>query len=70
MPLSRTTSRTAVWISLLTIAALALACSGGAGPGGGSGTITLQGAGATFPNPLYQKWVSEFGKAQSNIHID
>ena len=28
----------------------------------GSGTVTLQGAGASFPAPLYQKWVSEYGK--------
>jgi phosphate transport system substrate-binding protein len=30
----------------------------------------LQGAGATFPNPLYQKWVSEYGKVHPNIAID
>ncbi len=40
-------------------------CSGNSG-----GDIRLQGAGATFPNPLYQKWVSEYGKQQSNIKID
>src|SRR5437588_4922553 len=43
-----------------------LACSGG----GGGGTISLQGAGATFPNPLYQKWMSEYGKANPNVRID
>src|SRR2546423_8479646 len=42
------------------------ACSSG----GGGGTISLQGAGATFPNPLYQKWMSEYGKANSSIKID
>jgi phosphate transport system substrate-binding protein len=26
--------------------------------------------GATFPNPLYQKWVSEYGKLHTNIKID
>jgi len=26
--------------------------------------------GATFPNPLYQKWVSEYGKLHQNIKID
>jgi phosphate transport system substrate-binding protein len=30
----------------------------------------LQGAGATFPNPLYQKWLSEYGKAHGNVKID
>ena len=42
-----------------------LACNGG-----GSGTVSLQGAGATFPNPLYQKWLSEYGKLHANVRID
>jgi phosphate transport system substrate-binding protein len=46
-----------------------LACSGGQGTGSGS-TVRLQGAGATFPNPLYQKWMSEYGKLNPNIKID
>jgi phosphate transport system substrate-binding protein len=54
---------------------LAAGCSGergGAGPGGGAsgGTVRLQGAGATFPNPLYQKWLSEYGKAHADMKID
>ena len=56
---------------IFAVAALAAACSGersgGAGPGG---AVRLQGAGATFPNPLYQKWLSEYGKANPNIRID
>jgi len=32
--------------------------------------IQLAGMGATFPNPLYQKWVSEYGKLHTNIKID
>jgi phosphate transport system substrate-binding protein len=36
----------------------------------GNGSVSLQGAGATFPNPLYQKWLSEYGRAHSNIRID
>jgi phosphate transport system substrate-binding protein len=47
----------------------AFACSG-SGPGTGGGPISLQGAGATFPNPLYQKWVSEYGKLHPNVRID
>src|ERR1043166_5350733 len=43
------------------------ACGGG---GGSSSEIRLQGAGATFPNPLYQKWLSEYGKAHANVKID
>ena len=30
----------------------------------------LQGAGATFPNPLYQKWVSEYQKSHPDVKID
>jgi phosphate transport system substrate-binding protein len=70
------TLRAAFAVLLVSFAALASACSGergGAGPGGGApagGTVRLQGAGATFPNPLYQKWLSEYGKANSAIRID
>ena len=40
------------------------------GSGGTGGSVSLQGAGATFPNPLYQKWLSEYGKANGNVKID
>ena len=30
----------------------------------------IQGAGATFPNPLYQRWVSEYQKAHPDVKID
>ena len=70
MPLFNRSPRAAFWILLLSIAVLALACSGG-GPGGSSGGVTaLQGAGATFPNPLYQKWMSEYGKLHPNVRMD
>jgi phosphate transport system substrate-binding protein len=65
--------RAALALLLVSFAALAVACSGergGAGPGGGGGTVRLQGAGATFPNPLYQKWLSEYGKANPAVRID
>ena len=51
---------------VLVFAFVSLACTGGGGPG----TVTLQGAGATFPNPLYQKWLSEYSKLQPNARID
>jgi phosphate transport system substrate-binding protein len=44
--------------------------SSGGGSGSGSGTITLLGAGSSFANPLYQKWISEYGKAHPNVRID
>lgn len=32
--------------------------------------VRLSGAGATFPQPLYEKWVAEFGKANAGMKID
>jgi phosphate transport system substrate-binding protein len=62
--------RTTLALVFALLAVFASACSGGKPAGGGTGVTTLQGAGATFPNPLYQKWVSEYGKAHPNIRID
>ncbi|MEW6130103.1 MAG: phosphate ABC transporter substrate-binding protein PstS [Acidobacteriota bacterium] len=36
----------------------------------GGGDVRVQGAGATFPNPLYQKWFSEYNKAHANVKFD
>jgi phosphate transport system substrate-binding protein len=33
-------------------------------------TITINGAGATFPYPLYSKWFDEYQKMHTNIHIN
>jgi phosphate transport system substrate-binding protein len=40
------------------------------GGGAGNESVSLQGAGATFPNPLYQKWMSEYGKLHPNVRLD
>ena len=32
--------------------------------------VRLQGAGATFPNPIYQRWVSAFQKQRPDVRID
>ncbi|HLL91248.1 MAG TPA: phosphate ABC transporter substrate-binding protein PstS, partial [Tepidisphaeraceae bacterium] len=32
--------------------------------------VRLQGAGATFPNPVYQRWVSEYQKSNPDVKID
>ena len=55
------------WLSAAVIVVASIACNPG---GSGSGTVALQGAGATFPNPLYQKWLSEYGRAHPNVRID
>ena len=33
-------------------------------------TVRINGAGATFPNPIYSKWVSEYNKLHSNVEIN
>lgn len=62
---------------LILFAALAVACGGGeprqpAGPNsaGTSGTLTVNGAGATFPYPLYSKWFSDFGGKRPDVRIN
>jgi phosphate transport system substrate-binding protein len=61
-------SKTRFALVLIGTAALTLAACGG--NGGSNSEIRLQGAGATFPNPLYQKWLSEYGKLHPNVKID
>jgi phosphate transport system substrate-binding protein len=41
-----------------------------AGPVPPSASITLQGAGATFPAPLYDTWFQAFNGVYSNVQID
>ena len=67
MSVSKRSFQLIAWIGVLVLGLIALACTGG---GGGTGSVSLQGAGATFPNPLYQKWLSEYGKTHANIKID
>lgn len=63
-------------LAAVCAAALALGCSvtpvkpGDAGTTAPGGVVRLQGAGATFPAPLYIKWVSEYGKSHPNMQID
>src|ERR1700730_2922142 len=33
-------------------------------------TIQINGAGATFPNPIYSKWFDEYNKQHTNIQIN
>jgi phosphate transport system substrate-binding protein len=36
----------------------------------GADTILLQGTGATFPAPLYQKWFTEYNKQHPNVQVN
>lgn len=37
--------------------------------GGGGSTIAINGAGATFPAPLYQRWFAEYNKQNPTVQI-
>lgn len=64
-----------IGLFLVFAVALGLACSGQpVGQSNGStstgGDIRLQGSGASFPKPIYEKWVNEYGKVNPTIKID
>src|ERR1041384_4851682 len=65
-----------VWKRSVQVAALLAAlvafvgCIDSGNKGASDGAVQLQGAGASFPNPLYQKWLSEYGKLHANVKID
>jgi ABC-type phosphate transport system substrate-binding protein len=53
-------SRTAVGVGTATLAAVTLAAQ----------VTQINGAGATFPNPIYSKWFSEYNKLHPNVQIN
>jgi len=60
-------------IPLIIVSSMILTLAGcGAGEGGANpnAEVKLQGAGASFPNPLYQKWFSEYNKITPNAKFD
>lgn len=52
------------WFRRLVVAAVAI------GAGVAVAEVRLQGSGASFPNPLYQKWVAEYQKLHPAVKID
>ena len=70
MKARKLTQRALVALVALTLFALSLAgCGGTAGPDGAKET-RITGAGATFPFPIYQKWFSEYNKANPGVKFD
>ena len=65
---------------MLSLTLTASACGGGeqnagqtpagAGTRDSGGSAQINGAGATFPNPIYSKWFSEYGKLHPNVQIN
>jgi phosphate transport system substrate-binding protein len=60
--------------ALLSLAAMIAVCSTAISGSGGSpgktlspGTVQIHGAGATFPAPLYKKWLEEYQKRRSDV---
>ena len=59
---------------LMAVVAVA-ACGGNQSPSGEQAgapaqAIQINGAGATFPNPIYSKWFSEYNKLHSHVQIN
>lgn len=64
-----------IFLFLVSIAALGFACSGEPVGQGNSttapgDTVRLQGVGASFPEPIYRKWVNEYQVANPKVQID
>lgn len=67
-----------VLVSASFVAVLgAVACGGGqqpagegSAPGASGGTIQINGAGATFPYPIYSKWFDEYAKLHPDVRIN
>ena len=55
---------------------VAAACSSDPGPGGAPGASSggaagqINGAGATFPNPIYSKWFAEYNRLHPDVRIN
>lgn len=70
MPPLKMLTRAICSLLIVSLLALSSGCGGNNGGGSGGGPIRLNGMGATFPRPIYDKWVSEYGKLNANIKID
>src|SRR5215467_337026 len=62
------TSRVLISLALLAGLVTTPAC-GGASPAD-SGAVKLQGAGASFPAPLYTRWFKTYSAAHQNVLVD
>jgi phosphate transport system substrate-binding protein len=48
----------------------AVACTLALGAGVAAQTLQINGAGATFPNPIYSKWFAEYNKRRPDVRIN
>src|SRR5215470_12609766 len=70
MSVSKRSFKLVAWVVAVVLLLAAIACNNNRSGGSGSSSVSLQGAGASFPAPLYQKWLSEYGNLHSNMKID
>ena len=70
MSVSKRTVQLLASLSAFALVFVAMACNNNGSSGPGTTSVSLTGAGATFPNPLYQKWLSEYSKLHPNVKID
>jgi phosphate transport system substrate-binding protein len=54
----------------MSMAALALSSCGANAEKGSGGFVKLQGAGASFPAPLYSKWFKTYSSTHNDVQID
>jgi phosphate transport system substrate-binding protein len=64
------TTRRAIGVLAGSLSMFALAGCGGGSPSQTAMTVKLQGAGASFPAPLYTKWFKAFGSTHPNAQVD
>lgn len=60
-------------VTLCSLLVLMLPACGGTGAPGGSeagDAVRLQGAGASFPAPLYNRWFKSYSAAHQNVLVD
>src|ERR1041385_3802589 len=69
MSVSKRSLKLLAWLSAAVVLVGSFACQPNGGAGG-AGNVSLHGAGATFPNPLYQKWLSEYEKVNPAVKVD
>jgi phosphate transport system substrate-binding protein len=62
--------RRRIIVSLSLLALAAFPACGGSAESAGASDVKLQGAGASFPAPLYNKWFKAYSSAHQNIEVD
>jgi phosphate transport system substrate-binding protein len=65
-----TVRRAALLLLLVWLACVGISCKrGGMGQVAPPGGTTIRGAGATFPAPLYNKWIAEYTRLHTDVMI-